>query len=159
MIASPSNPVEMENASSPAPTAADVMAPISRTCSPFSTVTEAVMVFKDENTDMIPVVDAGKLIGVVVDRGVALAVADVDELGHQPVTRVMTRDVPMVAAEDGLDQVVRALTETGSRWVLVVDPEGSLLGIVTRAELTARTPIEAAVAIPNALTPPEATQS
>lgn len=156
MIASPSNPVE--NASSPEPTAADVMAPVSRTCSPFSTVTEAVMVFRDENTDMIPIVDSGKPVGVVVDRDVALAVADVDDLGEQPVTRVMAKDVPTIAADAELDQVVRALEETGSRWILVVDSEGSLLGIVDRSdlvELAARAPIEAAAAASSNPTPLE----
>jgi len=157
MIASPSNPVE--DASSPEPTAADVMTPISRTCSPFSTVTEAVMVFKDENTGMIPVVDAGKPVGVVIDRNVALAVVDVPDLGQQPVTSVMAKDVPTIAADAGLDQVVQALMETGSRWVLVLNAEGSLVGFVDRdelAELAARAP---AVAVPHNPAPPEVLQS
>ncbi len=160
MIASPSNPVE--NASSPTtPTAAaaDVMTPFSRTCSPFSTVTEAAMIFRDENTDMIPIVDAGKLVGVIVDRDVALAVPDVPDLGQQPVTSVMAKNVPTVAADAGLDEVARALAETGARWALVVDAEGSLLGYVPRDELARRAPIEAALVPANDLEPPEVSQS
>lgn len=152
MIASPSNPPE--NASSPEPTAADVMTPLSRTCSPFSTVTEVVMVFKEENTDMVPIIDSGKPVGVVVDRDVALAVADVEDLGQQPVTRVMAKNVPTIAADADLDEVVQALMENGSRWALVVNAEGSLVGSVDRldlAELAARAPAEA----PHNPAPPE----
>ncbi len=160
MIASPSNP--LENASSPEPTAADVMTPIARTCSPFSTVTEAVMVFKDDNASMIPIIDSGKPVGVIIDRDVALAVADIPDLGHQPVTSVMTKDVPTIDADAGLDQVVQALMETGSRWLLVVGAEGNLLGFVDRdelAELAARAPVEAAVVVPINPAPPEVLQS
>ena len=53
--------------------AADVMTPSPRTCSRFSRVIEAVMIFKDEDCGMIPVVEEGKPIGVVTDRDVALS--------------------------------------------------------------------------------------
>ena len=143
MIASPSHPIE--NALSPMAAAADVMTPLSRTCSPFSTVTEAVMIFKDENTDMIPIVDAGKPVGVVVDRDVALAVPDVPDLGSQPVTSVMNKNIPTIPADAGLDEIARALAETGSRWLLVVNAEGTLLGCVHRAALVQPAPIGAVV--------------
>ena len=76
--------------------AAMVAAPSRRTCSPFSTVTEAVMIFKDENCGMVPVVDEGKPVGVVTERDVALAVVDVPGLAEQPVSRIMTRAVTTV---------------------------------------------------------------
>lgn len=159
MMASPSNP--LENASSSEPTAADVMTPLSRTCSPFSTVTEAVMVFKDENTGMIPIVDAGKPVGVITDRDIALAVANTPDLGQQPVTRIMAKDVPVLAAHAEFGQVVQALVETGSRWALIVDAEGSLIGSVDRvelAELVARAPDEPTSAAPHNPAPPEVLQ-
>ncbi len=155
MIASPSNPTE--NASSPTPTAAaaNVMTPISRTCSPFSTVTEAAMIFRDENTDMVPIVDGGKLVGVIVDRDVALAVPDVPDLGQQPVTSVMAGNVPTVAADAGLEEVAQALAETNARWALVLDAEGSLVGYIPREELIRRAPIEAALVPASDHAPPE----
>ena len=49
----------MEAQDRPGLTAVDVMTPAPRTCSPFSTVVEAVMVFRDCKCGAMPVVDAG----------------------------------------------------------------------------------------------------
>jgi len=128
-------------------TAADVMTPTSRTCSPFSTVTEAVMIFKEENCDVVPVVDTGKPIGVVIDRDVALAVADDPDLAQRPVTEIMSKDVPTIAADALLDGVVTAMTTANSRIAMVVDAESNLVGLVTWTELAKRLPIDAVTAI------------
>ena len=57
-------------------TAADVMTAAPRTWSRFSTVLEAVLIFRDADCGLVPVVDGGKPIGVLTDRDVALALAD-----------------------------------------------------------------------------------
>ena len=128
-------------------TAADVMTPASRTCSPFSTVTEAVMIFKEENSDAVPVVDTGKPLGVVIDRDVALAVADNPDLAEQPVTEIMSKDVPSVAVDTPLDAVVQAMTTANSRLAMVTDADSNLVGLVTWAGLAKRVPIDAVTEI------------
>jgi len=145
MSLDPSDPIE--NPATEELTAADVMTPLSRTCSPFSTVTEAVMIFKDEESDVVPVVDEGKPLGVVIDRDVALAVADAPDLAEEPVTKVMSKDVPSVAHDAHLDAVVHAMTTANSRLAMVVDAQSLLVGIVTWAELAKRLPIDAVTAI------------
>ena len=57
-------------------TAADVMTPNPRTCSTFSSVLEAVMIFRDADCGAVPVLDDGKPVGVLTDRDVALALAE-----------------------------------------------------------------------------------
>ena len=57
-------------------TAADVMTPSPRTCSNFSTVLEAVLIFRDADCGLVPVLEDGKPIGVLTDRDVALALID-----------------------------------------------------------------------------------
>ncbi len=140
-------------------TAADVMLPLSRTCSPFSTVTEAVMIFKDEHTDMVPIIDAGKPIGIVIDRDVALAVANTPDLGNHPVTQVMAKDVPTVAADARLPQIVNTMATVDSRLAMVVDADGNLLGVVSWAELAKRVSIDAMTAILDSQEPAEVTES
>jgi CBS domain-containing protein len=146
MSDAPSDPI-VEDAPLEELKAADVMTPTSRTCSPFSTVTEAVMIFKEENSDVVPVVDTGKPIGVVIDRDVALAVADDPNLAQRPVTDIMSKDVPSVAADAPLDAVMNAMTTANSRIAMVVDAESHLAGMVTWAELAKRLPIDAVTAI------------
>lgn len=123
-------------------TAADVMTPVARTCSPFSTVTEAVLFFKDQDTDVVPVVDAGKPVGVVVDRDVALAVADAPDLADRPVSEIMVKDFPTVPLDAHVDQVLQAMSAAGSRLALAVDAEGLLAGLIFWAELARRLPLD-----------------
>jgi len=64
-------------ASQPPPplTAADLMTASPRTCSKFSTVLEAVMIFRDADCGAVPILEDGKPVGVLTDRDVALALA------------------------------------------------------------------------------------
>ena len=91
----------LEPSSMPEPTlqnlrVADVMTANPRTCSPFSTVLEASMLFQDAGCGAVPVVDAGRPIGILTDRDVALAVANNPDLGSLPVTEFMSKDVVSV---------------------------------------------------------------
>jgi CBS domain-containing protein len=116
-------------------TAGDVMTPNPRTCSPFSTVLEAVMIFRDADCGAVPIVESGKPIGVLTDRDVALALAEFPDLVGCSVSDIMSRDVIAVTPETTLDQVEAKITEEGIRRLLVVDREGALLGIVSWADL------------------------
>ena len=118
MSVDPSDPIDQSAAEEL--TAADVMTPLSRTCSPFSTVTEAVMIFKEEDSDAVPVIDTGKPIGVVIDRDIALAVADNSGPGQSSRSR---RSCPKTcrrsAVDATLDMVVHTMTKANSRLVMV----------------------------------------
>jgi CBS domain-containing protein len=116
-------------------TAADVMTPAPRTCSRFSTVVEAVLIFRDADCGAVPVVDGGKPVGVLTDRDVALALADYkDALPGTAVGEVMTRDIATVPADAKLDAISRTFSERDVRRVLVVDGE-RLVGIISWANL------------------------
>lgn len=119
-------------------TAADVMSPVVRSCSPFSTVTEAVMIFKENDSDVVPVIDAGKPVGVVVDRDVALAVADSPDLADRPVTEVMATEFPTIPLDAHVDQVLQTMSAAGARLALVVDAEENLAGLIFWADLARR---------------------
>src|SRR5207248_6759947 len=86
-------------------TAADVMTPSPRTCSPFSTVLEAVMIFRDADCGAVPVVDAGAPVGILTDRDVALALAEHPDLASLAVADIMTRGAVSVAPDDPIEAV------------------------------------------------------
>lgn len=136
----------------------DVMTPVAATCSPFSTVTEAVMIFKTQDVDVVPVIDAGKPVGVVVDRDVALAVADSPDLASRPVSEVMIKDWPTVPADAHVDQALQTMSAAGSRLALAVDAAGLLVGLVFWAELARRLPLEAPATSPDDEVPVEVTK-
>jgi CBS domain-containing protein len=116
-------------------TAADVMTASPRTCSPYSTVLEAVMIFRDADCGAVPILDEGKPIAVLTDRDVALALGDVPDLVNQPISTIMKQDVVSVAPGDSVLRACKVLQSQAVRRVLVVDSSGSLLGIIGWADI------------------------
>ena len=116
-------------------TAADVMTVSPRTCSPFSSVLEAVLVFRDANCGAIPIVDAGEPVGVLTDRDVALALADFPDLGSHPVSEIMSKGVLTIAPEATLDELVKRFVSEGVRRLIVTRSDGQLLGIVGQSDV------------------------
>jgi CBS domain-containing protein len=116
--------------------AADVMFSSPRTCSVFSRVIEAVMIFKDEECGMVPIVEGGKPIGVVTDRDVALALGSRDDLVQCPVSEIMSKDVISVNASTPVEAVAEKFAGQGVRRLLVVDDAGLLVGVIGWKDLT-----------------------
>jgi len=118
------------------PTAADVMTPNPRTCSTFSSVLEAVMIFRDADCGAVPVLDDGKPVGVLTDRDVALALTEFgDSLTSRPVSDLMTKGVVAVAPEDGVESIAEKFADKAVRRLLVMDAQNQLLGIIAWSDL------------------------
>ena len=124
------------------PTAADMMTPSPRTCTKFSTVLEAILIFRDEDCGAVPILDEGKPVGVLTDRDVALAVADYagPDLAKRPVSDLMTEGVASVLPEDDVDTIVAKFGEKGVRRLLVIDADGHLKGILAWVDLASYLP-------------------
>lgn len=122
-------------------TASDLMTPNPRTCSTFSTVLEAVLIFRDADCGAVPVLGDGKPVGILTDRDVALALAAHGEsLPGMPVSAIMTRGVVSVAPGDSLDTVAEKFGDEGVRRLLVMDNAGQLHGIIAWADLAPHVP-------------------
>jgi CBS domain-containing protein len=117
--------------SSPKSTAADIMTPSPRTCSTFSTVLEAVLIFRDADCGAVPVLENGKAIGILTDRDVALALADEPDLPSRPVAEIMTKGVVSVLPDTPLEAVREKFGTEAVRRLLVVDSNDQLLGIIS----------------------------
>jgi CBS domain-containing protein len=111
-------------------TAVDVMSPSPRTCSRFSLVIEAVLIFRDEDCGLVPVVEEGKPIGVVTDRDVALGLAKYDDLVNRPIAEIMSTSIVSVAPEASLAEVIDTFAREAVRRLLVVDAGGQLVGVI-----------------------------
>ncbi len=110
--------------------AADVMNPAPRTCSRFSRVIEAVLIFKDEDCGLVPVVEEGKPIGVVTDRDVALALAASDDLVEHPIEEIMNTSLISVSPSTPVAEVVETFGREAVRRLLVIDAGGFLVGVI-----------------------------
>lgn len=118
------------DAAPPRTSAADVMISAPRTCSKFSRVIEVVLIFKEEDCGMVPVVEEGRPIGVVTDRDVALALGTYDDLVDRPVSDIMTTNLISVAPDAPLAEAIELFAREAVRRLLVVDAGGQLLGVI-----------------------------
>ena len=116
-------------------TAADVMTTHPRTCSAFSSVLEASVLFQDADCGAVPVLDGGRPIGILTDRDVALAVANNPDLGNRPVADFMSKDVISVAPDAPLEEVAALFSRHGVHRLLVIDAAGQLQGIIAWSDL------------------------
>jgi CBS domain-containing protein len=115
--------------------AAEVMTPSPRTCSAFSTVLEAVMIFRETDCGAVPILDEGKVVAILTDRDVALAISEYPDLVKRPVTDIMTDGVVTVGPNDNLITVCEVLQTQTVRRVVVVDATSQVLGIIGWADI------------------------
>ncbi len=119
------------------PTAAELMTPAPRTCSTFSTVLEAVMIFRDADCGAVPVTEDNKPVGIITDRDVALAVIDKGaELIDLPVSDIMTRGVYSVRSDASVEQIETEFSTKAVRRLLVTDATDQLVGIVSWSDVS-----------------------
>ncbi len=117
-------------------TVAEAMTSAPRTCSPVSTVLEAVMIFRDADCGAIPITDTGKPIGLLTDRDVALAISThQSDLGRLPVGELMSKDVVTIDLDETLDAAMEKLGDQGIRRLMVVDGSGLLQGVLSWTDL------------------------
>ena len=118
-------------------TAADLMTPAPRTCSTFSMVLEAVMIFRDADCGAVPVTEDGKPVGILTDRDVALSLIEKgDDLINLPVSDIMTRGVITVRPTATLEELETVFAEKSVRRLLVTDASEQLVGIVAWSDVS-----------------------
>jgi len=116
-------------------TAADVLTTAPLTCSQFSTVLAAVMIFRDADCGAVPILEEGRPVGVLTDRDVALSLATYPDAVGRPVSDIMKTGVVTVTPQDSLGHVCEVLRTQSLRRVLVVDAAGRLAGIIGWADV------------------------
>lgn len=115
--------------------ASDLMTPSPRTCSPFSSVLEAVLIFRDARCGAVPIVNAGQPVGILTDRDVVLALAEHPDIVNLPVSDVMTQGAITVGPDASFEEVRAKFGEHEVGRLLVVDSIGQLHGIIAWADL------------------------
>ncbi len=104
-----------------------------RTVRPQTTVAEAAELMQRYGHEGFPVVDDGRVVGVLarreVDRAMRLG------LGSAAVSLYMTKGAIQVHPDDALETLQRVMVEHGVGQVPVVAESGEILGIVTRTDL------------------------
>ena len=113
----------------------EVMTREPETLPPTATCGEAATLMKQEDCGSIPIVDGGRLLGIVTDRDiVSRAVAAGKDPKTTPVSAVMSADPVTVSPDSSTTDASRIMAERQIRRLPVVS-EGRLAGIVVIGQL------------------------
>lgn len=106
-----------------------------RTASREMSLGDVAAMMREGDMGAVPVVDGGKLVGIVTDRDIVVrAVAE----GKDPSTSIseaMTSEVFSVKAEDFVFEAIRLMGDKQIRRIPVVTEAGELAGIISMADI------------------------
>ena len=114
----------------------DIMTPQPRTCSPGTNLAAAAALMLDGDCGILPVVDGGKLVGVVTDRDMYIALATRNKLASRvTVGEVARKSVLTCGPEDDMHAVLETMKEHRVRRLPVEGFGGTVLGIVSMNDI------------------------
>jgi CBS domain-containing protein len=94
---------------------------------------------RDENIGFIPVCDsAGKVVGTVTDRDIAVRLVANDLDAATPLAEVMTNEVVACRADDVLEDAERSMEQAQKSRIMCLDSEGRLIGVISLSDIARR---------------------
>jgi CBS domain-containing protein len=113
----------------------DVMTPGVRTVSPAQSLADAAEVMKGEDVGSVPVVEEGRLAGIVTDRDIVTrAVAERRDPQTVKVDEIASREVVTVEPEQDLDEALALMARHQVRRLPVVEA-GQPVGMLAQADV------------------------
>jgi CBS domain-containing protein len=96
---------------------------------------EVGTLMRDGDMGSIPVVEDGKLVGIVTDRDIVVrSIADGKD-ASSPISEAMTTEIFSVRPDDFVFEAIRIMGDKQVRRVPVVDENGALAGIIAMADV------------------------
>lgn len=111
------------------------------TCTPEDNLSTVVSVMWDKDCGAVPVMDNGKVVGMITDRDICVAAATTNlRTSEIPVKAVLLNNTELYTCqpEDNVDAALTAMQQYKVRRLPVVDAEGTLCGIVSVSDLVQR---------------------
>jgi acetoin utilization protein AcuB len=95
---------------------------------------DALALMREKGCRRLPVIDGGKLVGIVTDRDLLRAVMRYIDAPVE-VRDLMTTSVVTTGMEDSLREAARTMMERRLGGLPVVDADGQVQGIVTETDI------------------------
>ncbi|MCY0859542.1 MAG: CBS domain-containing protein [Sulfolobaceae archaeon] len=93
-------------------------------------IKEASKIMSKENVGSVVVTDEGKIAGIVTERDIIRAIADETDL-NMPVSVIMSKNLVTINGDQDVSEAAALMMQKGIRHLIVVDSNGSLLGVVS----------------------------
>jgi CBS domain-containing protein len=105
-------------------------------CTREQTARDAAQVMRDRDCGCVPVVDdAGRVVGIVTDRDLAVRVIAAGKSNDARLGELMTASVECCGQDDDLRDVEQKMAELQVRRIPIVDAGGRCLGIISQADI------------------------
>jgi CBS domain-containing protein len=101
------------------------------TAAPETTIGEVVARMRERNVGAVVVIQKRKVVGIVTDRDVALALGGGQATVDQPVSEVMTRKVRTIWDDQGVFNATQYFFGHKVRRLPIINRDDELVGIVT----------------------------
>lgn len=100
-----------------------------------TTVKDAVFYMADKGVGLVPVMEAGKLIGVFSERDlVKRVIAENKKIEETKVDEVMTKDLIVASANEANESILAKMKEAKIRHILIIENE-KLIGVLSMRDL------------------------
>jgi CBS domain-containing protein len=129
--------VTRPQAKEPAMNVRDVMTPNPRTVSPNESLQAAAQIMREEDTGVVPVVENGRLVGLVTDRDMVVRAVAHGMPPTERVGQIATKEIEAVTPDISTKEAARIMAEHQVRRLPVVE-NGRLVGIVSLGDLAVK---------------------
>ena len=110
-----------------------------QTASPDMTLSDVAAMMREGDMGAVPVVDNGKLAGIVTDRDIVVrCIAEGKDIST-PISQAMTTELFTVGQDDFVFEAIRLMGDKQVRRVPVVGKDGELAGIIAMADVALET--------------------
>lgn len=103
--------------------------------SPDMSIREAAAIMRDSDVGALPVVENGRLTGIVTDRDIVVRAVAGSKSGDTPIREVASRELYTVGPDDFVFEAARLMGDKQVRRIPVVEADGSLAGIIAMADV------------------------
>ena len=114
----------------------EVMTPDPQGVETSAPVIEAARIMKQQDVGPVPVLENGRLVGMLTDRDIAVrVVAEGKDPQSTTVGEGASRDLVTIDPQQDLDEALRLMAQHQVRRLPVVEEDGRLVGIVAQADV------------------------
>ena len=113
----------------------EIMTSDVRTASREMSLAEVAALMRDGDMGALPIVENGKLVGIVTDRDIVVRAIAEGKDCSTPIGNVMTAEIHSVKPDDFVFEAIRLMGDKQIRRVPVVSESGELAGIIAMADV------------------------
>ncbi|MGH7619993.1 MAG: CBS domain-containing protein [Gemmatimonadaceae bacterium] len=115
--------------------AKDIMTASPCCCSPSDSLQEVARTMRDHDCGAVPIVDDGRVVGIVTDRDLAVRALASGMDPEAAIANIITREPSCCDGDADLIEVERVMSDQQVRRVPIVDADRRVVGIVSQADL------------------------